>query len=406
LSRKTSLRGLAAIAVLAVVAAACSSSNNNTTPSGSSGGGGAQKTVKLAFMGALTGAASQAVIPGYQGASLAVDEANSGKFGTLPVKIEIVQEDTQGSATQGAPVARKVTGDPSIVGVLGPNFSGESAAAGPILDQAGIPFVTWSATNPTLSTNGWTHWFRANGNDNSQGPAAADYISKVLKPNCAFVLSDDTPYGKGLGQIVVNTLGQANVNVTADLGAVPQGGTGQTKDFSPFITKIKQSNCAAVFYGGYDAEAGPLRAQMTQQGLTKVTLVGGDGAFTGTFLKDAAAAGNGSVMTCPCGDITKSHATGASTFISDYKSKWGQDPAIYSADAFDVTRIFINAFIAGNTTPDAITTYLTSVHYIGLARDYSFQANHELTAADVKIFYWKDVNQKWTFLGLSTDVAK
>ena len=402
MSRNSSLRVFAAVAVLLVVAAACSS---NKTGGGSSSGA-AGKTVKLAFMGALTGAASQAVIPGYQGASLAIDEANAGKFGKLPVKIEIVQEDTQGSATQGAPVARKVVADPDIVGVLGPNFSGESAAAGPILNQAGLPFVTWSATNPTLSTNGWTHWFRANGNDNSQGPAGADYISKVLKPNCAFVLSDDTTYGKGLGQIVVNALGLANVNVTADLGAVPGGGTGETKDFSSFITKIKQSNCSALFYGGYDAEAGPLRAQMTQQGLSNVTFVGGDGAFTSTFTKDAGAAGDGSVTTCPCGDITKSHATGASTFISDYKAKWGQDPGIYSADAFDVARIFINGFIAGDTTPQALTNYLTSVHYVGLARDYSFQANHELTAADVKIYYWKDVNQKWQFLGLSTDIAK
>jgi len=34
------------------------------------------------------------------------------------------------------------------------------------------------------------------------------------------------------------------------------------------------------------------------------------------------------------------------------------------------------------------------------------RTNHELTAADVKIYYWKDVNEKWTFLGLSTDIAK
>ena len=97
MSRNSSLRVFAAVAVLLVVAAACSS---NKTGGGSSSGA-AGKTVKLAFMGALTGAASQAVIPGYQGASLAIDEANAGKFGKLPVKIEIVQEDTQGSATQG-----------------------------------------------------------------------------------------------------------------------------------------------------------------------------------------------------------------------------------------------------------------------------------------------------------------
>jgi branched-chain amino acid transport system substrate-binding protein len=387
--------------VFALVAAACGGGGGG----GGGGSPGAQKTVKLAFMGALTGAASGAVIPGFQGATLAIEEANDGQFGKMPVKVEIVQEDTQGSETQAPAAARKVVADPDIVGVLGPNFSGESQAAGPILDKAGLPFVTWSATNPTLSTNGWTHWFRANGNDNSQGPAGADYILKVLKPNCAFVLSDDTTYGKGLGQIVLNALNLANLTTKSDLGAVPQGGTGETKDFSSFITKVKQSNCSAMYYGGYDAEAGNLRAQMVQQGLGNVDMVGGDGWFTGTFLKDAGSAGDGSVATCPCGDITKSTATGANTFITDYKQRWGQDPGIYSADAFDVARMYVNAFIAGNTDSASLTSYFDSVNYTGLARNYSFQANHELDPSDVKIYYWKDVNEQWKFLGLSTDIA-
>jgi branched-chain amino acid transport system substrate-binding protein len=255
--------------------------------------------------------------------------------------------------------------------------------------------MTWSATNPTLATNGWTHWFRANGNDNSQGPAEAQYIA-TLKPKCAFVLTDDSTYGKGLGQIVVNTLKTDKVKVISDLGAVPGGGTGQTKDFSPYITKAKQSTCSVMFYGGYDAESGNLRAQMTQQGLGNVTMVSGDGSFTGTFIKNAAAAGNGTVATCPCGDITKSTNPAATTFNSDYKAKWGADPGIYSADAYDIARMYINGLLAGHTDRASLTSYFDTVNYTGLARSYSFQSsNHELNPADVKIFYWKDVNQKW-----------
>jgi branched-chain amino acid transport system substrate-binding protein len=403
LSRKASLRGFAAIAVLAIVAAACSSGNDNNN---GGGGGGNEKTVKLAFVGALTGAAAQAVIPGYQGASLAFDQANEGKFGDVGVKIELVQEDTQGSPTIAPPVATKVANDPDFVGVLGPNFSGESAAVGPTFDDAGIPFVTWSATNPTLATNGWTHWFRANGNDNSQGPSGALYISDVLKPNCAFVSSDDSTYGKGLAQIVLKSLNDGGLQTdSSGIGAVANGGTGETKDFSALITKAKQSGCTAMYYGGYDAEGGNLRAQMTQQGLTDVTLVGGDGIFTGTFTKDAGAAGTGTVATCPCGDITKSTNPDATTFNSDYKAKWGADPGIYSGEAYDVARIYIDGLMAGNTDRQSLTDYIAGVNYTGLTKTYSFQSNHELDPTQVKIFYWKDNAGTWEFLGLDTDVT-
>src|SRR5207248_11378992 len=63
------------------------------------------------------------------------------------------------------------------------------------------------------------------------------------------------------------------------------------KDFSALVTKIKASGCTAVFYGGYSPEAGLLRKQMTQAGLTSVTLVGGDGIKDDTFLSTAGSAG-------------------------------------------------------------------------------------------------------------------
>ena len=267
--RRGALRLLAAVAVLALVAAGCGGGNE--------GGGGGKKTVKLAFFGALTGPAAGLVVPGWKSVQLAIDQANAGKFGDLPVKIEGVPEDTQGDPTVIPPLATKVANDASFVGIIGPNFSGESAAAGPTWDKAGIPFVTGSATNPTLDANGWTHWFRPQANDNTQAPDMANYIIKVLKPNCAYVLSDDTTYGKGLAQIALSTFRDSGLPMKSDLGAVAQGGTGTTKDFSSQITKAKDSGCTAMFYGGYSPEAGPLRAQMSQQGLSKMTMVLGDG---------------------------------------------------------------------------------------------------------------------------------
>jgi branched-chain amino acid transport system substrate-binding protein len=377
--------------VLGLVAGGCS---KKSATSGS-------KTVKIADVGALTGPNAQLVVPGFNAVKLAFSQANAGKFGKLPVKIEVVGEDTQGQPTMAPAIANKVASDPTFVGVIGPNFSGESLASGPIYDGAGIPFVTASATRTTIDQQGWAHWFRANANDDEQGPTAGNYIGKVIKPNCAFVTSDDSAYGTALATTVGMTLGEDMIPVTAEIRAVA---TGQT-DFSAVITKIRDSGCKAVFYGGYDAEAELLRPQMVQAGLTGVTLVGGDGIKSSDYTSKAGSAGEGTIAACPCTDITKSTDPSAATFISDYTKLVGQAPGIYSAEYYDVARLYIQAFKSGATTRAAITDFLDKVRYTGLTKSYAFLTNHEINQADVKIYIWKDVGGTWAYQGLGADLG-
>jgi branched-chain amino acid transport system substrate-binding protein len=388
--RKSMLRLMAVVAVLGLVGAACAKKSSTA----------GAKTVKIAFQGALTGPNAQLVVPGYNGSKLAFDQANAGKFGTLP-KIVLVQEDTQGSPTMAPAVANKVASDQSFVGVIGPAFSGESLAAGPIYDGGEIPFVTASATRTTINQQGWSHWFRANANDDEQGPTAGNYIGKVMKPNCAFVTSDDSAYGTALAATVQSTVDADMIPVTAEIRAVA---TGQTA-FDTLITKIRDSGCKAVFYGGYDAEAELLRPQMTQAGLTDVTLVGGDGIKSSDYTSKAGPAGEGTIAACPCTDITKSTDPAAATFISDYTKAVGQPPGIYSAEYYDVARMYIEALKSGATTRRAITNYLDTIHYTGLTKSYTFLTNHEINQADVKIYIWKDTGGTWAFQGLGADLG-
>ena len=76
------------------------------TSSSSSGGDGS--TIKIGFMGDLTGENSGIVIPGRNGARLAVDEYNA----TNPAKkITLEEYDTQGDASQATPILTKAVTD-------------------------------------------------------------------------------------------------------------------------------------------------------------------------------------------------------------------------------------------------------------------------------------------------------
>ena len=178
------LRVFAVLAAVALAAAACGSSkkSNSTTGTTAAGGSGGSSGahLKIGFFGALTGPNAQLGINEFNGEKLAIDQHNK-KGGT---QVDLVQYDSQGDPAQAPQLAQKVISDKDVA-IVGPAFSGESKAADPIFEQAGIPNITASATNPALADNGWKFFHRAVGNDNSQGPAAAKFIEKSLKAkNC------------------------------------------------------------------------------------------------------------------------------------------------------------------------------------------------------------------------------
>ncbi len=240
--RRGGIRAFAVVATLAMVAAACSkkTETGGATPTG----GGEKPTVKIGLIGALSGDYKLLVVSGYNAAKLAFDQANSA--GDLPVKVELVPFDSQGSGDVAAPLVDQIVGDDSFVGVIGPAFSGESAAVGDKLDQAGIPFITQSATDDALSQNGWTHWFRALGRNSDMGPPATDYLVKVDGAKSLCFSSDGSAYGLGLKDEAAkeaDTLG-VDIALNEDVEA------GQ-KDYSALVQKIKDAGCTGLMYGGY-----------------------------------------------------------------------------------------------------------------------------------------------------------
>jgi branched-chain amino acid transport system substrate-binding protein len=361
--------GLAVIGLVAGAAACNSSSSSDDTASGNCG-------YKLAFFGALTGSSANLGVNIEQGFELAISQYNTKKGSEC---ITVAKFDSQGEPAVAPGVARNLVADKKILGIVGPPFSGESEAAAPIFEEAGIPSITPSATRVSLNANGWKTWHRAVANDDAQGPAAAKYIADTMKAQKVFVADDQSAYGAGLADIVKKTLGAkvvASDKTEAD---------GKQTDFSAVVQKVVSSGATVMFYGGYYQNAGLIRKQLTQAGW-KGTLVGGDGMKDQGLSK---AAGNanavGTVVTCPCSPPEKA----GGTFVADYKAKWNVDAGTYSDVAFDAANIFLAGIDAGNTTTEKMNTYLSTVNYKGIANTYKFTAQGELDPSLIKVWTFK-----------------
>ncbi|GGQ51479.1 branched-chain amino acid ABC transporter substrate-binding protein [Couchioplanes azureus] len=361
--------GLAVIGLVAGAAACNSSSSSNGTASGNCG-------YKLAFFGALTGSAANLGVNIEQGFELAIQQYNTKKGSEC---ITVAKFDSQGEPAVAPGVARNLVADKKILGIVGPPFSGESEAADPIFEEAGIPTITPSATRTSLSSKGWKTFHRAVANDDAQGPAAANYISDVLKAEKVFVADDQSAYGAGLAEVVKTKLG-AKVVDTDKTEA-----DGKQTDFSAVVQKVVASKATAMFYGGYYQNGGLIRKQLSAAGW-KGTLVGGDGMKDPGLAKAAGTqAAVGTVVTCPCSPPEKA----GGTFVADYKAKWNVDAGTYSDVAYDAANIFLAGIDAGNTTVEKMNTYLSSINYTGIANTYKFTSTGELDPASIKVWAFK-----------------
>jgi branched-chain amino acid transport system substrate-binding protein len=362
----------APLVAAALALAACGGTTGNSTDAGSKA-----CDLKIGFFGALTGDAANLGINIKNGAELAVTQYNEKN---PSCKVTLTSFDSQGDPSIAPGLAQKAVTDKKLVGIVGPAFSGESKAADPIFDKAGLNIITASATNPALSENGWKTFHRILGNDATQGPAAAKYIKDVLKAQKVFVSDDTSEYGKGLADIVKKDLGSAVV------GSDETAADGKQDDFSPTVTKAKASGATVFFYGGYYSNASKLVKQLKSGGFTG-TFVAADGVKDDGFIKGAGAAAEGAILTCPCLPPDK-----AAEFSAAYKKAYNSDPATYSAEAYDAANVFLAGIAAGKSSSSDMNAFISSYSAKGVTKNVKFDAKGE--PSEVTVWAYKVTDGK------------
>jgi branched-chain amino acid transport system substrate-binding protein len=393
-SRK--FRSVAVVGALMLLAVSCSNKNNTSASGGNC-------TWTIGTMGALSGPAAALGVVIEQGIAYAVDQAN--QKGDVPCQLSLMKEDSQGSETQAPGLARKLAQTTDLVAVVGPYFSGESNASGPIFDQAGIPFITPSATDPAIADQGWSTFFRAVANDADQGPVAAQYIGSVLKPSSVAVLDDNTDYGKTLAGIVSTSLKSSGTTVQGPYHIDPK-----SNDYSSVVAQVKNGNPGAVYYGGYYPQAGPLDFQLKQGGVT-APFVSDDGTKDPAFGPLAKTAAPNAVVTCPCADPTKLPA--AQAFVKAVKAKYGR-VGTFEADSFDATNLVIDVLKKQNgsaSVTDVRSAIVSALHGLkaaqGITKTYTFKSDGNLVvdpARDIWIYKWSTPAKDFVSVGPSGKV--
>ena len=346
---------------------------------GQGGGGGSE--VKIGHVGPLTGGIAHLGKDNENGARLAIEEANAAKtkIDGKEVKFTLVAEDDQADPKVGTTVAQKLV-DAKVVGVVGHLNSGTSIPASPIYNQAGIPVISGSATNPKLTEQGFKTQFRVVGRDDQQGPAIASYLATNNKPQTVAVIDDATAYGEGIANEVEKTLKAAKINVLPR-----EKGTDKTTDWKAVLTKLRGRNPDAVFYGGMDATGGPLLKQGRELGI-KAVFSFGDGACTDKMKELAGDAAEG--LLCSQAGIPVDAAD--KKFLEAYKKKFNADPILYSPFTYDAAKMLIAAMQKANSSdPKKYLPELQKLDFSGATGKIAFDQKGDRKDAEMTIFTMK-----------------
>jgi len=385
-SKKRMLAVVAALMALAMVAAGCSGGSKTT------GGTTEVKEVKIGIGAPLTAGAVSLGKGMERGAELAIEQANASEtVKAAGIKFVGVPGDDQGDPKTGVTVANTFASDPALLGVMGHLNSGVSIPASKVYADKKIVMVSPASTNPALTQQGLSSVFRVCTTDAVQGPAAADYATKLLAKKAAYVVDDSTPYGEGLASEFAKQF-------AANGGTVV--GTAKTSDkdtdFNALVTKIKGTNPDIIYYGGI-YNAGALLAKQSKDAGLSAPLMGGDGLYDAEFIKLASAASaEGDFATSVGLPLDKLPA--GQEFKSAFEAKYpGIEIAAYDAYSFDAANVIIEAIVkeaaangaANITSPaarDAIIKNVAATDMTGVTGKVAFDSKGDTTNKAITLY--------------------
>src|SRR5579864_1101937 len=338
-------------------------------------------TVTIAHAGPLTGSIAHLGKDDENGVHLAVDEANAKKIklGGKTVNFVMMSEDDQADPKLGPTIAQKFV-DAKVAGVVGHLNSGVSIPASAVYNQAGIPMISGSATNPQLTEQGFKTIFRTVARDDQQGPAIAAYIANEMKLKKVAIADDATAYGEGLANEVEKTLKAAGVQIVAR-----EKTNDKATDFKAILTKMKGTAPDAIFYGGMDATGGPMLKQARELGIKSVFSFG-DGACTAEMSKLAGAASEG--MICSQAGLPVEAASKA--FVTAFNAKYGEIKQ-YAPFYYDAANIIIASMQkADSTDPAKYLPEMQKISYDGATGHIEFDDKGDRKNAEITIFQMKN----------------
>ena len=210
--------------------------------------------IKIGIFMTFTGSNASGGQMEYEG----IEAAQKARPTVLGREVEFVIADNKSDDVEAVTAAASLVSAGCSI-VLGSPGSSYCIAAAPTFDEAGIPIITTTATNP-LVTQGNECFFRPCYTDDFQGAAMAQFAKNDLGAKTAGVITDVTDtYCIGARKYFVEEFGEENIICDVRYNKGDQ-------DFSAQINALMEAEPDVVFCPTQCTEAALIQMQSHQMG--------------------------------------------------------------------------------------------------------------------------------------------
>ena len=332
-------------------------------------------TLKMGFIGPLTGAAAVYGNSCLWGAQIAVEEINAQGG----MQIELIAEDDEHDPEKSVNAYNTLwdAGAQMIVGCVttGPC---KAVSAEAYNDRM---FMLTPSDSSTEVTAGKDNMYQVCFTDPNQGFASAQYISENgLATKVAVIYNNADAYSTGIYQTFATeaeTVGLEVVSVTTF--------TDDTTDFSVQLTDAKDNGAELVFLPIYYTPASMIlnQAKAMEYAPKFFGVDGLDGILTLEGFDTSLA--EGVMLLTPFAADAEDERT--QTFVAAYKAAHEDTPTQFSADGYDAVYALYEASVQGGITGDTSTEdaceilvgVMPEITVSGLTGEMDWEANGEVT---------------------------
>src|SRR3989344_734004 len=334
--------------------AAPGSTSVESTPAG----GG---TITLGGILPLSGGAAAYGIPVQQGMQLAVEEINElgGVNGKM---LEIVYEDTQCSSTMAANGIQKLISEDGVQAVVGEMCSSATLPASVIAEQNGVVLISPASTSPAL-TNAGDYIFRTVPSDTVQAKQTAELVHNLGYRTVAMLYINDD-YGLGFTDVFEAESNALGVEIVAR-----EAFERDTTNLRTHLTKIKIENPDALLIVSNAPAPAAAALKQAKELAINAQVFASEGLYDESVIEGAAGGAGGMFI---------NYLGPSDAFKSAYRTRYGEGPGIFAAEAYDAVHAIAKAIQQGGGGRTQIKDALYGVGFDGASGSIAFDANGDL----------------------------
>ncbi|ACD17537.1 branched-chain amino acid ABC transporter substrate-binding protein [Paraburkholderia phytofirmans] len=340
--------------------------------------------VKIGHAAPLTGPIAHLGKDNENGARLAIDEINTQGL-TIDghkIQLELDAQDDAADPKTGTAVAEKFVDD-HVVAVVGHLNSGVSIPASKIYSDAGILEISPSSTNPGYTQQGFKTTYRVVATDAQQGPALANYATKVLNAKRIAIVDDSSVYGKGLADEFAKTVQASGAKIVAR-----ESTNDRATEFQAVLRKIKRVQPDVIMFGGMDATGGPFTKQAAALGI-RAKILGGDGVCTDKVGELAGTAVQN--LVCSEAGLALSKMDKGADFEKKYVDRFHTPVQIYAPFTYDAVYVIVDAMKRANSIEaPKVLAAMPSTDYNGVIGHIAFDDKGDLKEGAITLYDFKD----------------